>query len=203
MNEFDSQGIAELREKVLAKLAEVFANVNSWLTFAEAKNAALVALNGAGILGLIGLLTNSDYNGGRPLTLYLWICVIFLALGLIVALLSFSPFTLPFNGKKRLLINVGENINLLFYGDLVKYDLSQNYLAHIYKHYYNSDIREEDLSKIELDYGDEILTNAKITVKKYKYFKLALFFTLSAIISVVLTLLVYLCYRTCVKIKEA
>lgn len=190
------------QEKVTVKLAEVFANVNSWLTFAEAKNAALVTLNGAGLLGLIGLLTNSDYKGGRPLTLYLWICAIFLVLGLVVSLLSFKPFTLPFNGKKQLLKSQEEKLNLLFYGDLAKYNRSQDYLADIYKHYYNKDISEEDFNRLELDYADEILINAKITVKKYQYFKLALFFTLSSIVSGI-TLLFYLCHRLWVKINNA
>lgn len=192
-----------LSEQVTEKLDKVFTNVNSWLVFAEAKNASLLALNGAGIYGLVSVLLNGDYNGGKYLTLYLWVAVVFLCLGIVVALLSFSPVISVFDGKKKLLSQNKDNLNLLFYGDLVKYDCAIEYIVDIYKHYFKADIDENAVKKIHLDYADEILINSRITVKKYTLFKYALLMDLSAVLTPVLVGTVYLCYMGIKKIIQS
>ncbi|SHK18735.1 Pycsar system effector family protein [Desulforamulus aeronauticus] len=198
----DSPGNA-LSEQVTEKLDKVFTNINYWLVFAEAKNASLLALNGAGIYGLVGLLKNSDYNGGHYLTLYLWMVVVFLSVGLVIPLLSFSPVVNIFNSKKKLLSQNKENLNLLFFGDLVKYDCSKEYVVDFYKHYFDVKILENEVSKIHLDYADEILINSRIAVKKYALFKYALLMDLSAFLSPVIVGLGCLCYKVIKKINHS
>lgn len=190
----NSSNRLQLQEQVSVKLAEIFSNVNSWLTFAETKNATLIALNGAGVFGLVCSLLNSDYNGGPWLTLYLWNVVVFLGLGTVISLLSFSPVVSAFKAKKKFPSRNKANLNLLFYGELVQYDSAKDYVVQIYKRYYNTGLNENQVSKIHLDYADEILINSRITARKYTFFKWALFSDLLAIFSPLLFVLPYLCY---------
>ena len=44
-------------DNITQQLYQVFNNVNDWLKFAEAKNAMLIAFNGASIFGIIKLLS--------------------------------------------------------------------------------------------------------------------------------------------------
>ncbi|MDD2496796.1 MAG: hypothetical protein PHT78_00605 [Desulfitobacteriaceae bacterium] len=184
----------ELSEQVTEQLEKVFTNINSWLTFGEAKNASLLALNGVGVYGLVSLLKNSDYNGGQYFTLYLWMVLVFLAFGVIISLLSFSPVVGTFDGKKKFCSMDKGNLNLLFYGDLVKYDCAKEYVVDVYKQYFGVDINGNEVIKIHLDYAEEILINSRITVKKYGIFKWALLSDLSAVFSPVIVGVAYLCY---------
>jgi hypothetical protein len=164
----------EIIEQVTERLEKIFNNVNSWLTFAEAKNASLLALNGAGVFGLVSFLNSSDYAGGQYFTLYLWMVIVFLVLGMVISLLSFSP--------------------LIFYGDLVDYNCAKEFVIDIYKQYFEIDINEDQVKKVHLDYAEEILINSRIAVKKYRFFKWALLSDLSAIFSPVLIGAAQLCY---------
>lgn len=190
----DSPTENEIIEQVTERLEKIFNNVNSWLTFAEAKNASLLALNGAGVFGLVSFLNSSDYAGGQYFTLYLWMVIVFLVLGMVISLLSFSPFIGAFNGNKKLLFRRKENLNLIFYGDLVDYNCAKEFVIDIYKQYFEIDINEDQVKKVHLDYAEEILINSRIAVKKYRFFKWALLSDLSAIFSPVLIGAAQLCY---------
>lgn len=43
---------------LIDELKDIFENVNAWLKFAEGKNAALIAFNGALTVGLLRVLPN-------------------------------------------------------------------------------------------------------------------------------------------------
>jgi len=156
--------MGENREDINELLDRIFANVNNWLTFAEAKNGALIALNIGMIAAIIGSL---DFWGETILTYIVIICIM---ASTVVSLFSFIPQT----GKDRqvLVVHKAED-NLLFYQDIAKYSASE-YLCALYKKYYNMEVQKENLDKLELDYSREITYNAFITDNKNIKFRKAL-----------------------------
>ncbi len=72
------------------ELNYIFGNVNEWLKFAEAKNAALIAFDSGLIAGAISLLMVD-----KPLPViiccYGWFAVALLAVSCFVCMLSFLP----------------------------------------------------------------------------------------------------------------
>lgn len=171
-----------LIKDVEAKLKGIFDDVNKWLTFAEAKNGAMIALNGAILAGLANILFNKDFNEyfNIWIKIFLYISVICTITAIIILLISFLPQLSVFIGMD---VYCEEEYVLIYYGDIAKYKNEKEYIKHIYQYYFNINKSESELSKIELDYGKEIIINSCITVKKLKWFKLALKFTISAVIT--------------------
>lgn len=94
-------------------LDKIFSNVNQWLHFAEAKNAVLVALNGATAIGLLGVLnTDKPVLSGYliPLSILMLACWV----STILCLASFSPI-LAIPRKKPLRV---ECPNLVYFGHI-------------------------------------------------------------------------------------
>jgi hypothetical protein len=182
------------------KLKEIFGYVNSWLSHAEAKNGALIALNGACILGIATLLLGKDNNISNLLRIYLIVTLVLLLLSTSVSLLSFLPMT----GKLESSLDKDDPDSiLLFFGDIAKFKNSRQYVLSIYKHYLNDlNKTENDISKSEDDYAREIIYNSKITVKKYNYFKISLFLTICAFISIPLYFSGYIIIEVYKKINK-
>lgn len=165
-----------LKEDVLKELKDIFENVNRWLQFAEAKNGALIGINGIFLFKSIdffidiitGKLTGSILLSGLTTLIFL--------IGILLALKSFFPNDSVYQDEDDNLEILDENEEsiLIFYNDIYKFKSSKKYLMTIYKYYYNSNIQVEDLRKIEVDYAKEILINSRITSYKNKIFKLAL-----------------------------
>ena len=60
------------------KLEKISENINKWLSFAEAKNAAIIAFNGGAIFGLFKMaLQNSEFNNLHP-AMYLFLIFLFI-----------------------------------------------------------------------------------------------------------------------------
>ena len=131
---------------IVEMLETIFSNVNSWLNFAEAKNAALMAFN----IAMLAVTWGSTENAGKNILFYGVNLAI--VISTIIALKSFKPD------------------NLLFYEDIAKYS-KESYLIALYKKYQDTVKTEDELLKREIDYADEITYNAKIIVQKYKCFK--------------------------------
>ena len=140
---------------IVEMLETIFSNVNSWLNFAEAKNAALMAFN----IAMLAVTWGSTENAGKNILFYGVNLAI--VISTIIALKSFKPD----KGKCK-----KENDNLLFYEDIAKYS-KESYLIALYKKYQDTVKTEDELLKREIDYADEITYNAKIIVQKYKCFK--------------------------------
>ncbi len=167
------------------RLQIILSNVNEWLKFAEAKNAVLVAANAATIFGAAQIIL-----GERALDVYmywyLYLFMLFIASGAIFALCSFLPqVRLPW------LTATGatyEHDNLIFYGDIAKYN-PKDYVVALY----NADGQAHvQPSTIDLDYAEQIVVNSRITLRKYEFFRYALWLTLSAVITPILAIVVYL-----------
>lgn len=156
----------------IAVLKDIFENTNRWLNFAEAKNGALIGVNG------LFLFKSVDYlfeilNGKLKvdnLVVGLMTTVFFIAI--LIALKSFFPDTGVY--KDRSDISDADTSSadriLIFYEDICKYQSSKLYLQDIYKYYLEVNVKIKDLKKMELDYAKEILINSRITSYKYKLF---------------------------------
>lgn len=140
-------------------LEKIFSNVNYWLAFAEAKHA----MNIAGVIAILSFVV--DLNKCNKL--YILICV-FLLISALLSFLSFFP-TISKKFKWKMKNNCGSN--LLFYEDIKEYTVD-DYLNAI-----NDSIKfDEKETRIDVDYSNEIIVNSKITSRKYKLFKCAIFF---------------------------
>lgn len=189
----------------LVILKEIFENINKWLHFAEAKNAALIGLNGAFLFKLIEIISDQMdgelYNiitvniiGGKLLcSITLLGIVVILYLGaILLSLKSFLPNTSKIEISNELIEknNYGQDRILMFYLDIDKYESYNQYLIDIHKYYFDRDVEITDLKRIEIDYAKEILINSKITTEKYKLFKLALKLNFAAITVFIISIII-------------
>lgn len=155
-------------------LKDIFDNVNNWLKFAEAKNAALIAISGMFIWGSVRLLVilkstekiSMDGNLGCVLTAYLFFMLVFFTIALICGIASFIPVS-----KYILIIPTGEPSNadnLLFFGHLSKYNKKKL----VEKVKAASDSKDTDINDIHQMYAEQIIVNSRITEAKIHFFNI-------------------------------
>lgn len=151
-------------------LDKVFSNVNSWLNFAEAKNAANIAL----VVACIAAIFSLD---SMNVLLYV-ICILFTFSG-IYSLISFLPRLghkvvgkFPKLEEKiiKKKVRKDENDNLLFFEAIKKYS-GNEYAKQVSKLYFKTS--KKDFSKYQLDLANEIVYNSDIASRKYQFFKVA------------------------------
>lgn len=166
------------------KLKEIFENVNNWLSFAEAKNAALVALESTIIIGFI----TSDIF--KTYTMFISIIICICSFALLISLYSFIP---SIGNKTNKIIqylvkldkqNISKNMILFSY--IAQYEEDQEgikkYLEDIKREYEIScEIKQE-----HKDLAGEIIYNSKLAVKKYKLFG----FSLKIILGLIFVLII-------------
>lgn len=144
-----------------AELKEIFQNTNSWLQFAEAKNAALIAFNTAILSAILDTL---DMDILRAIT------ALFLITSTFCCLISFKPR----KHVTKCLGNKTDTDNILFYQDIAKY-MEREYLKKFHEDYYEGiPLQCMQNSKRIKYYIQEITCNSKITVMKYKCFNMGL-----------------------------
>lgn len=149
-------------------LENVYQKVNYWLSFAEAKNAALIAFN----IALLSFVLNfSEYNIQLVV-----ICSMFLITSTIFCLLSFCPnlkHSIESTSKKTPSESKKDNANLIFWNDVATFTSETEYLETLRSKYHLSSGSESNNNHIN-DLAKEILVNSQITMQKYKWFKRAL-----------------------------
>lgn len=160
-------------------LENQFEYIYKWLSFAEAKNAALVAFN-------VAMLRVANDIKDIPQGLKIFI-LIFLIISLLIALESFFP---NLSSKmKDYETDTIENKNLIFFQDIAQVKNEETLLNLIKEKYFprldDRYIKEAYL----LDLTSEILINSRITLNKYKSFKNALWFDVGAVIFIMLAYL--------------
>jgi len=164
-------------------LKDIFDNVNYWLKFAEAKNGAIIALNSSLIFGVFKI--NSTIANENIFRDYYIVMIIFVLLvSTIIALLSFIPrLKYPYINFQ----SINKHDNLLYFGDILKYTADQYYEK------IQTIINTEDNQKeLELYYINQLIINSKITFIKFKQFEIAVWFTLSAFLTPVGVLVLYI-----------
>ena len=159
-------------------LIEQLERTNYWLSFSEAKNAALVALN----IAIIAVFTQVDILG---MVLQSVFCIFFLA-STLCCLISFSPNLK--NKADEQNVEFIKNCNLIFYGDIAKLSDSDTYLSCVKNRYkFEFDENEKYLFK---DLAEEIVINSQIAVRKYRMFKNAMVIDVLAVVILVISLVV-------------
>lgn len=168
------------RELVEGRLWSIFENINSWLKYAEGKNAYILAFIGAEITLLNFLNVQYDF--------WLGASFVFLGLCFFICLISFFPKTaIPgwlyyFVKSKQL---PSDFDNLLFYGDIAKYSI-KGYIKKL-SEWFNYKI--EDDKYLENLCG-QILINAGIASEKFKIFKTSFWSLLIGQVFVIISFLV-------------
>lgn len=146
------------------ELKYIFANVNDWLKFAEAKHGGLIVLNVGLVVGILSSYTNIQNFIFKPTILIGIICF-----GVSVFLSIISQFPVSqniFYNKKAI-----PNPNLYFFGHLSYFD----------KQTFIDEFEKVDTgfspSKFDTDLINQILANARIAQVKFGLFKFASYLT--------------------------
>jgi hypothetical protein len=159
------------------RLNTIFNNINDWLRYAETKSAALLAANGLAIFGIVRVIQNQDSINIFSVS-YLSVVVFQLILSTSLILISFSPsLQIPWLFKGS---NIDEKSdNLLFFSDAAKYT-PRRYLEVLALASGNKDMNNSDL---ELMIAKQIIANSVIAMRKFTIFNLAIWLTISALIT--------------------
>lgn len=161
---------SDIQEEIYTVLQDVLGQVNTWLHFAEAKNAALIAFNTAVLSSILEQLSN-ETCALNVKYLYM-ICGIMAIISTVVCLVSFFPNSKA-NCNEKGRKEEPAKFNLELYSHIAV--LAENkYLIKLYKSYYNIVVNEGELNAREKNIESEIIANSKIAIKKYTLFKVAL-----------------------------
>lgn len=206
-----SPGYSEMENEINDFFKEEFERVNYWLSFAEAKNAALIAINIAIMAVVINVFK------GAPI-----LCVISSIAHLLSSafcLASFIPNLSFVPLKKKRKCGYKENntsksdldkVNLLFYGSIAEIGdtgiyynavLNKYFLSHVTRSIVQGKVvtideahakntATEDLFNRAYDLAEEIVINSQITVNKYAWFNRAVKMDFIGIVLVIVTLVV-------------
>jgi hypothetical protein len=153
------------------KLRYILTMVNEWLKFAEAKNGALLVADTAILFGVFTVLNRSAAQ-----RVFIYLAVVLVIVSAISSLVSFIPQlkVLSFTSKKR----TGKKANLLFYGDIAEHD-PQSYIEALHA---ESGTESKVIEPMEVDYAQQIITNSRIAVRKYRCFNVGLYPTILALL---------------------
>ena len=147
---------------------------NYWLSFAEAKNGALLAFN----VALIGVL----FSLFDKCSILCTVAIVIISISIGACLVSFIPQLTKCVEVKKQTVNL-EMLNLIYFEDISKLMDANVLIDQVIQKYF---VKEKDeIDKLGIDLAAEVLTNSEITVRKYKIFRFALGVDLVAIIAVV------------------
>lgn len=147
-----------------SELKYIFANVNDWLKFAEAKHGGLIVLNAGLVVGILSSYSNIQNFIFKPTILIGIICF---GVSVFLSIVSQFPVTQNiFYNKKTV-----SNPNLYFFGHLSHFD-NQTFIDELKK------VDNNFLpTKLDTDLINQILVNARIAQAKYGFFKFASYLT--------------------------
>ena len=154
-----------------ALLADLLDRVIDWLQFAESKNTGIVGLI-ATALGLIVTFLEAGPSVPALAGAGLAIGAGALMLSLLIVIASFLPVT----DLERALIGdrepPGHEDNLTFYGHLARYE-PQALIHEVARNYGEVSPDAVPVSKFASDLAVQIVTNARITLRKLRLFRAA------------------------------
>jgi|SRR5438128_5847291 len=170
------------------RLRHILSIVNEWLKFAEAKNAALLAANVAIVFAVLRI-PDPETIYPQWLRTYVLLGVFLIAAAAILALVSFIPeVKIPWLALRR---QPSSKDNLLFYGDIACYE-PMSYLQALGA---RTTPAADVFSSVEQDYAAQIIANSRIALRKYACFTAAIWLTLTAVLSILGAILVYIVLR--------
>jgi len=156
------------------RLLKVFALVNEWLKFAEAKNAMLIAFNGASIYGLAKALELQFFQEHDGWVIYATVSMIILSFSVVVGLLSFIPQLNFINFSKS---NIDGRTSNIYFGHLKNKSELQIIQG-------LCETNEEKFNSYELDIAHQIQQNSIIASNKYDFFSVAVWITIIGYVNV-------------------
>jgi len=154
------------------QLHKIFANVNDWLKFSEAKNAMLIAFNAASIFGMLKMYDFQYIKDSEGLKIYIMIVIILLIFSTANSLISFAPRVKMV--KEGLF--VGETASNILFFEYLKGRSANEILKEISE-------KEEGFSKMETDLAEQIKQNSIIASRKFSYFTISVWITIAAYLS--------------------
>lgn len=157
-------------------LKYTFSNISDWLKFAEAKNAGLLALNIACIIGII----QGEQSFAKDLKTFEGILIVMFCISSCFCLYTILPVVNKgFRFYKKMedtaFNNSLNSLNALFYKDIA--NLSAEQFNKLFEHKHNI-----TLSNAEKDFENQITNNAEICVQKYALFMIASWFSFGAFV---------------------
>jgi hypothetical protein len=146
------------------ELKYIFANINEWLKFAEAKHAGLIVLNAGFVVGILSSYANIQDFIYKPTIIIGIICF---GISVFLSIISQFPVTQNiFYNKKEI-----QSPNLYFFGHLSHFD-NQTFI----EEYKKVDTKFSP-TKFDTDLINQILVNARIAKAKFVFFKFACYVT--------------------------
>jgi hypothetical protein len=147
---------------------------SDWVKFAEAKNAGLLVATSGLVLMLL------DHYPGKtfPTTVQacFWVGGVSLIVSSSICLISFIPhLTVPGMGRTEVPQTTD---NLMFFGDIAKYSAPE-FLDALYK----AEGSSPSVNKIQSDLAAQVIANACISLKKFRYYTLAAWLTAVGILA--------------------
>jgi len=167
------------------ELKYIYETTNSWLKYAETKNAGLVAFNAAVLVGILQI------NNGNKFLIYL--SIIIFTLSIILNILSIlavlkKPLNIFLKTQTVNLEKDKDSISIYYFSDLAK--LNSNQLLDIISYKFKN---EDNVNKASKDLANQIIINAKIAFQKFKIFNLSGFLIIMGLICTALSILIGNC----------
>jgi predicted component of viral defense system (DUF524 family) len=156
------------------ELLEIHSNVKDWLRFAEAKNAMLIAFNGASIYGVAKLPFWAQDNKTTFLEGYLYFMIIVLVLSTIACLVSFVPRVKFFLSS----INSSNNESNIFFFEHLAKSTPEKILKEL-----ETKGASDEFTKLDMDLVVQIQQLSTVTRRKYSLFTVAVWASVAAYIS--------------------
>lgn len=163
MNTSEIKNDIELKNKIIEHFEKQLERTNYWLSFAEAKHGALIAINVALTAALLTIFDKAPVFCIIAISFYLVSCV--------MSLSSFIPNTNSRPETKVILNN--EDANLLFYEDIATIGDTEKYIELSIRKYFSGQGMSVN-DRLVYDLASEIIINSQITAKKYRDFKRAI-----------------------------
>ena len=162
----------DIKRDIERQLSELLGRVIDWLKFAEAKNTGSVGLSSTGLGVIVTFLV-----AGPPIPTVAGVGLAIGALALMLSLLLTVASFLPSTDLEKHLLGERQRPtardNLLYYGHLARYE-PRALVEAIAELYFAQAATAYTPSKLEVDLAAQIVTNARITVRKLALYRYSL-----------------------------
>jgi Family of unknown function (DUF5706) len=162
----------DIKRDVERQLSELLTRVIDWLKFSEAKNTGSVGLSSTGLGLIVTFLV-----AGPPIPTVAGVGLALGAIALMLSLLLTVASFLPSTDLEKHLVGDRERPstrdNLLYYGHLARYE-PRALVEAIAEMYFDHEGDTYAPSKLDIDLAAQIVTNARITVRKLALFRYSL-----------------------------
>ncbi|MEO0969944.1 MAG: hypothetical protein AAFX80_16840 [Cyanobacteria bacterium J06639_18] len=182
-------------DEFCSKLQKILEDVHRSQKFAELKNGILLSFSGAGITGIIDILTEGN-NISEALRFGLSLTAIMLCMSSAICSLSFIPkinveriLWLRTRPSKKLKY-LKDTDNFYYFGHLQKYN-SFELLEALNTHYFEGKINPS-YKKEYRDIAEQIVINSEITFRKFQIFTYAIYFLILSILVIPIPVIINL-----------